>query len=82
MSHTILHGVVRQFIDFICNAGAHILVRNKPFYLPKDVRELMDSFIERIQLPSAFNRAGRKLEKYDYFSSNWSVLIANQDAQS
>lgn len=56
ISHTILNGIVRGFIDFICTTGKGFIVNGRPFYLPRSIKHRIDDYIKRIQLPSAYNR--------------------------
>lgn len=60
MSHTILNGLWRGFLDLICSANG-ITVTGAEFRLSKGLMRRIDVIIGAVHLNSAFNRSAKKL---------------------
>lgn len=56
MSHTILNGLTRGFLNLVCDTTNGLIVNGKPFHLSPATQNRMDGVISRLRLPSAFNR--------------------------
>lgn len=56
MSHTILNGIGKDFLELIFDTTNGIVVDGRPFHVPLDVQHDMDIVIDSLDLPSAFNR--------------------------
>jgi len=64
MSHTILYGIVKAFIDLICDSGNGVFVNGRPWHLSTEKDGLMarmNNILKRIHLTSAYNRGVRLL---------------------
>ena len=74
MSHTILYGLVKAWLDLVCNSANGLVVDGVPFHLhrtlpkkkgePKEHEKLIhriNRIMRRIQLTSAYNRGVRLL---------------------
>ena len=64
MSHTILYGVVKAFLELICDSGNGIFVDGVAWHLSTAQDGLMDrmnAIIKRVHLTSAYNRGVRLL---------------------
>jgi len=64
MSHTILYGVVKAFLELICDSGNGIFVDGVAWHLSTAQDGLMarmNAIIKRIHLTSAYNRGVRLL---------------------
>ena len=56
MSHTILNGLLRGFLNLICSTANPFVLAGREFCLPSAVQTVMDWIIERLQFPTSFNR--------------------------
>lgn len=64
MSHTILYGLVKAFLDLICDPGNGVVVDGVKWHLSttKDgLMSRMNHLIRRVRLTSAYNRGARVL---------------------
>ena len=67
ISHTLLHGLCRGFLELICHTtnGIYTLHKGKltGFWLPVDIQKRLDEIIDAIHLTSAFNRSAKKFRQ-------------------
>lgn len=56
MSHTILNGLTRGFLNLVCDTGNGLVVNGTSFHLPPATQNRMDGVISRLKFPGAFNR--------------------------
>ena len=61
LSHTILNGIARGFLTFICDTGNGLLVEGMPFCLSAALQARMDRVITHIQKHTSFTRPFRLL---------------------
>lgn len=63
MSHSILYSLLRNFMELICNTTNGLEVDGMGFFLAGQLQDRMDTFSEKFEYPSAYNRRPPKFRR-------------------
>lgn len=64
MSHTILYGVVKPWLDLVCDTNNGITVDGRPFHIASSIQKEMDAVISSLKPHSSYGRPFKLLARY------------------